>query len=182
MIIKYSEYIKEGIFTKNTQNTQNTKNTTQFFTTYEETKDWLDKMEIKNYTINDDLTVDVDGRVDISNKNLKYIPVKFSIVKGDFNLLNNKLTTLIGTPKEVGGFFLCYSNPLTSLEGLSIYNLKEIITLNWYIKFNSKIKEEYFDIILEDNPETISLIDFNPSDKFKDKWEHLFNANKFDLI
>ena len=37
-------------------------------------KSWLDHCRVNNYTINDDLTIDVDGNVDISlvfNKNKK---------------------------------------------------------------------------------------------------------------
>jgi hypothetical protein len=192
MIIKYTEYIKEN------------NSDSQFFTTYEETKKWLDKMSIDNYTINHDLTVDVDGIVNISAKNLTNIPVQFGTVKGNFYCSYNKLTTLYGSPKEVKGNLYCYENKLTTLEGspkevngyfycndenqlttlegLSIYNLKKNIDRVWYKELNPKIKEEWFNEHLEDNPEIIGLIGFKPSKKFKDKWEHLLNANKFDLI
>jgi hypothetical protein len=65
---------------------------------------------------------------------------------------------------------------------LDLYNLKKNINREWYKELNPKIKEEYFDKMLENNPEIISLINFELSKEFKDKWEHLFNANKFDLI
>ena len=65
---------------------------------------------------------------------------------------------------------------------MSIYNLKKNIHRQSYKWLSSKLKEEYFDKHLDDNPEIISLIDFEPSDNFKDKWEHLFNSSKFDLI
>jgi len=199
MITKYLTYIKENV------------NHNQFFTTYEETKDWLDKMMIRKYRINKDLTVDVDGHVNLFNMNLKTISVKFGIVNGEFNCENNKLTSLDGSPKVVrgvfrcynnnlttlegspeivngnfrcsnnplstligltkviGGYFDCYNNKLTSLEGFHINILKKSINTEWYKELNSSIKEEYFDKILEDNPEIISLINFELSKEFKDK-------------
>jgi hypothetical protein len=41
--------------------------------------------KIKNYTINDDLSIDVDGDVDLSNKSLIKIPIKFRKVSGNFH-------------------------------------------------------------------------------------------------
>ena len=87
-----------------------------FLKTREETKDWLDSMKIKNYTINDDLTVDVSGYVWLNEKNLDYIPVQFGVVDGYFDCTNNNLTSLKGCPTEVAGIFYCHNNNLTSLE------------------------------------------------------------------
>jgi len=84
--------------------------------TKEEIQAWLDEMRIKNYTINDDLTVDVDGTVKISNKKLVEIPVQFGIVVRDFDCSRNKLTSLKGSPRECVGFY-CSHNKLTSLVG-----------------------------------------------------------------
>jgi hypothetical protein len=72
---------------------------------------------IKNYTINPDGTVDVDGDVYLHKRNLKELPLKFGKVGGYFNCRNNQLTTLEGSPKEVGGNFSCHHNKLTTLEG-----------------------------------------------------------------
>ena len=101
---------------------------------------WSKEYNIKNYTINDDFTIDVNGNVDIRYKGLTEIPeyIQFGVVdgdfncelnrltslkgapkevKGEFNCDNNKLTSLVGAPKEVGGDFYCYNNQLTSLKG-----------------------------------------------------------------
>ena len=80
---------------------------------------WLDKYEIKNYTIKDDFTIDVDGDVDICTINLKEFPeyIQFDIVKRDFNCELNQLISLRGAPREVGRDFYCSLNELTSLEG-----------------------------------------------------------------
>ena len=75
------------------------------------------KYGIKNYTINQDGTIDVDGDVYLHNKKLTKLPLKFNKVSGSFFCSNSKLTTLEGCPKEIGGNFDCYTNNLTSLEG-----------------------------------------------------------------
>jgi hypothetical protein len=75
------------------------------------------KFKIRNYTINDDYTIDVDGSVSISNRKLSKIPLKFNKVSKHFNCNNNNLTTLEGSPESVEWSFWCYSNQLTTLEG-----------------------------------------------------------------
>ena len=75
------------------------------------------KYNIKNYTINDDGSIDVDGSVFLYSKRLTKLPLKFRTVTGYFNCCNNQLTTLEGSPKEVGSYFDCSYNQLTTLEG-----------------------------------------------------------------
>jgi len=75
------------------------------------------KYFIKNYTINSDNSVDVDGGVHLSSINLRSIPLKFGKVSGSFDCRYNYLTTLEGCPIEVSGDFYCSDNLLTSLEG-----------------------------------------------------------------
>ena len=74
----------------------------------------------KNYTINDDFTIDVDGSVDLRDKKLKEFPeyIQFGVVTGLFSCYKNQLTSLRGVPKEVRGYFDCSFNKLTSLEGV----------------------------------------------------------------
>jgi len=72
---------------------------------------------IRNYTINSDGSIDVDGDVDLHDIQLIKIPLKFNKVDGYFYCYNNKLTSLEGCPKEIGGNFSCRDNFLTSLEG-----------------------------------------------------------------
>ena len=99
------------------------------------------KHNIKNYTINSDGSIDVDGDVLLYNRGLSKTPIKFNKVSGYFNCSWEDLTTLEGSPKEVGGdfycsynklktlkhspliiggLFYCVDNPLESLEGLNI--------------------------------------------------------------
>ena len=84
-----------------------------------------DEYGINDYTINPDGSIDVDGNVDLMNKlELFRIPLKFRNVTenfdcsgGYFNCFNNKLTTLEGAPQTVGGDFYCNDNKLTTLKG-----------------------------------------------------------------
>jgi hypothetical protein len=71
---------------------------------------------IKNYTINDDGSIDVDGDVTLNNKGLTELPLTFNKVTGYFICSNNQLTSLKGSPRWVGSWFSCYNNQLTSLE------------------------------------------------------------------
>lgn len=86
---------------------------------------WLDKVlhnqekvfiTDRKYTINEDLTVDVEGAVDISNLELTKIPVQFRKVSGYFICDNNKLTSLKGSPSIVGLDFHCSNNLLETLQ------------------------------------------------------------------
>lgn len=81
----------------------------------EDIKAWLDKYGIQKYNINEDMTVDVDGDVDLSQKQLTSIAVQFNVVTGFFDCSTNKLTTLEGCPAIVDDDFLFYSNKVTSL-------------------------------------------------------------------
>jgi len=72
---------------------------------------------IENYIINGDGSIDVDGNVNLFNKVLTKLPLKFNHVSGFFYCCFNKLTTLEGSPKLVGGVFDCCFNKLTTLEG-----------------------------------------------------------------
>ena len=75
-----------------------------------------EKYKIKNYTINPDGSIDVDGGVNLSWYRLTELPLVFNRVTGWFNCDFNQLTTLKGSPRWVGSSFSCYDNHLTSLE------------------------------------------------------------------
>ncbi|MCK9472063.1 MAG: hypothetical protein M0Q88_09970 [Bacilli bacterium] len=76
-----------------------------------------EKYNITNYTINEDGSIDVDGKVDLYDKKLKVLPLKFRKVSGNFECSFNELTSLKGSPQTVGGNFYCRGNQLTTLEG-----------------------------------------------------------------
>src|SRR5208283_1797550 len=78
---------------------------------------WLNTYGVKNYVINDDLTIDVNGNVNLTNKNLTKFPdfIKFNHVSGYFDCYHNQLTSLKGCPSSVDNYFDCRNNQLTSL-------------------------------------------------------------------
>jgi len=87
--------------------------------------EWLDLMSVYGYTVNDDLTVDVDGDVFLDAGNVIINPrfsrfpgyVRFGSIKGDFYCDGNDMVSLEGGPRMVGGDFYCGHNELTSLKG-----------------------------------------------------------------
>lgn len=89
----------------------------KLFESFEDIDFICKKYNIKNYTINPDGSVDVDGDVHLSNLELTKLPLKFGRVSGYFDCSDNKLTTLEGVPRELGRDLLCYTNQLTTLEG-----------------------------------------------------------------
>ena len=92
-------------------------NESNFPTSKEEIDLLCKEYNIVNYSINDDLSIDVQGDVNLNNLKLKSLPLRFSRVSGYFSCHSNLLTTLEGCPREVGEHFSCYSNRLTTLEG-----------------------------------------------------------------
>jgi hypothetical protein len=112
--------------------------------------------QIENYSINPDGSIDVDGNVDLSSRNLSILPLKFRRVLGNFNVQNNQLTNLYGSPIAVGGNFNFFNNQLTNfINGpkwvggdLYAYNNKlaslegspDEVVGNYYISANEYLK------------------------------------------
>jgi len=94
---------------------------------------------IKNYTINQDGSIDVDGDVNIVDGRICVLPLIFNIVNGNFDCSNNYLTTLERSPKYVSGDFKCNANQLITLKGAPQYiggdfvcSSNKIITLDYF--------------------------------------------------
>jgi len=70
------------------------------------------------FTINNNLTIDVKGNLNLYNIGLVELPlyIKFRTVKGTMWINSNPLTTLRGCPEYVTDNFFCCDNQLTSLE------------------------------------------------------------------
>lgn len=77
---------------------------------------WLQDNNITKYLINEDLSVDVNQTVVLTNSDLKELPVQFNSIQGALYLNNNKLITLKGCPKKVNSHFIIEHNELVSLE------------------------------------------------------------------
>ena len=80
---------------------------------------WLEEHGIKNYTINKQGEIDINGDIEITYENIKEFPyfIQFGTIKGNFDCKHNNLISLKGAPREVKGTFDCACNDLTSLEG-----------------------------------------------------------------
>jgi len=89
----------------------------KLFESHDEIHRICKEYDIENYTINGDGTIDVDGDVDLEDKGLTELPLKFNKVTGGFYCAYNQLTSLEGSPKEVDGFFECNNNKLITLKG-----------------------------------------------------------------
>lgn len=79
---------------------------------------------ITKYTINYDYSIDVDGHVDLANKNLTKIPIKFNNVTGFFSCVGNMLVDLENAPRRVERNFMCqhqYHGSFISLKGAPEY-------------------------------------------------------------
>jgi len=70
----------------------------------------------KNWKLNSNGEVDVEGRVDMSKMNLTKIPVKFGKVEGWFNCSFNNLTTLKNCPHTLEENIDFSNNQITTLE------------------------------------------------------------------
>ena len=75
-----------------------------------------EKYNIKDYTINNDGSIDVAGNVNLWDKGLVELPLTFNKVSGNFDCDYNQLTSLKGCPRWVGGYFECSRNRLSNLE------------------------------------------------------------------
>lgn len=86
----------------------------------EQIVDLLIQWGIKNFTVNDDLTVDVDGDVSLKSsfeiKKARKFIFKWGVIKGDFNCNMCMLMSLKGAPDEVWGDFICSANKFQTLE------------------------------------------------------------------
>lgn len=122
---------------------------------------WLNKMDIENYTINQDLSVNVDGHVNLANKNLNELPVQFNKVIGNFNISHNHLTNLKGCPKEIEGSIYISNNNINKLdlEELPLY-LKGFLlsTITSYNLYKDKILAME-DLYIDNSSLIISLSD-----------------------
>lgn len=64
------------------------------------------KFSIENYSINTDLSVNVNGHVLLHHKKLNQLPLNFNYVSGNFVCSHNYLKILKGSPKQVGVIFI----------------------------------------------------------------------------
>jgi hypothetical protein len=108
---------------------------------------WLDEMEIEDYNINDDYSINIiENGLDLDDKYLLKIPdfIKFKKVDGYFSCPYNKLSNLNNCPTEVGGIYQVNHNRLTTLKGCP-----GIIHSNFYCSYNKLTSLEGCPAIVE---------------------------------
>jgi|TARA_R110002167_G_scaffold261098_2_gene467588 hypothetical protein len=134
------------------------------------------KYGISNYVINDDVSIDVDGDVDLNDCELTELPLTFNKVTGTFNCDDNKLTSLEGSSEYIDRDFRCFHNELTSLKGSPKH-----IGGNLFCSHNKltslENNTEYLGIrlYLNNNP-VYSILSGNV------EYEHLTAFNSFKII
>lgn len=96
-----------------------------------------ERLKLQNYTVRDDLKVDIDGTVSLQFRRYANFPINFGKVTGDFNCYSNdKLLTLEGFPEYVGGNIDMSSCVLIS----DLSYLPKHIRGSWYCGSNYSIR------------------------------------------
>jgi len=138
---------------------------------------WLKSVEVENYTINEDGTIDIKGNFVIEEKPKCFINrkfpdyIQFNYVSGHVTFRHNNVISLKGFPQFIGGYLTLEDNELDSLEGGPKEILKNVINDGWgyRVKYNQlkslkgspKIVKGFFDvshnqlISLQDAPEEV---------------------------
>ena len=89
--------------------------------TKEKIQNICEKYNIRNYIINNDMSIDVDGDVNLQRMGLKKIPLNINKVTGSFYADNCDFNSLKGSPKYVGHDFMCDGNNLKTLADGPLY-------------------------------------------------------------
>ena len=142
----------------------------KLFEGFEDINEICRKYGIKDYTINTDESIDVDGYVRLYTKGLTKLPLKFNKVNGYFYCNDNKLTTLEGCPKEVNGDFGCNCNKLTSFKFAP-----KIIIGYFDCRWNNIKSFEYFPSYIKGN----FHCENNP---IYEVWKLFYNTTKIELL
>ena len=127
-----------------------------------EIKSWLDKHNVRNYIINEDLTVDVNETVVLKKLLDIELPVQFGNIEGSFLCMDGELTTLKGFPKKINGDFSCKKNKISNLDYFPELITKSIsIGDNNISDIKKKTKTINGDLTIENN----KIREFSPNTK-----------------
>lgn len=71
---------------------------------------------IRFYKINDDLSIDITSNINLTHREFKNIPLNFNKINGSFDISENFIESLEGSPKYIEVNFICHNNSLTSFK------------------------------------------------------------------
>lgn len=77
-------------------------------------RDWLESHKVRNYTINNDLTIDVHGKVEVYEDLPDYI--QFNNIYGSFVALFEYVTSMKGFPRYVEKSFFISNTNIETLD------------------------------------------------------------------
>lgn len=112
------------------------------FKTKDEILNFLLVNNIRNFKINDDLTVDFSSNTDFSNIYFKELPFKINSVKGSFVCSKNNLTTLYNFPDYIESYLCVSNNDITNLKYFPKFVGKSIKLQNNKLTSLENIPEE----------------------------------------
>lgn len=120
---------------------------------------WCEEMGIRNYTINSQGEIDVDGNVNLDYKDFKELPYKFGVIDGHFLLDRCKnLKSLKNCPGYVVGYFSCSDcTQLDSLEGCP----KEVGGRFYCNECNREFTKEYVISLCRIAPHKVVCYNYN---------------------
>ena len=163
----------------------------KLFESFEDIDEICKEYNIIDYVVNKDVSIDVNGCVDLYNIGLTKLPLKFNKVNDGFYCEKNKLTSLEGSPIEVNGHFYCHNNYLTSLEGspkevngsfychnneLTSFKFSpKIIRGNFDCEYNNIKSFEYF-------PSFVKCCFYCGDNPIYEVWKLFGDLNKIELL
>ncbi len=121
----------------------------------------IKEYDIKDYSINEDGSIDCNQDVNLSYKHLIEIPILFNKISGKFLIFSNQLSSLKNCPVQIDDYFDCSSNQLKTLEFGPEYVGREYQCYdNKLITLNGCVEEVYGDFDCSDN--NLTSLEFCP--------------------
>ena len=157
--------------------------------TKEEIRKICHEHSIKNYTINSDMSIDVNGIVNISHKYFKHIPLQFNYVNSWFSCFECiNLISLKGSTRECNHFECSACDKLDSLDYaplkgklldyLNKTKIRECLTDN--TKISDSVLDKY--LIKRILLGQLNLIDYISTEEGIKKVKPFLVMKDFDLL
>lgn len=99
-------------------------------TNKEDIKAWLKEHEINNFTIDDNLIVNINQDFILNNFSkisIDEFPIQFGVINGSFEIANQNFSHFKNFPKIVKGKFNIYNNNFENLKGMPIFIKEDFV-------------------------------------------------------